>query len=179
MPGTARLSGLARALERVPLGWRLGALLAVPLAVLIVFAAITVENRRAEASRLGAFSDRMVSIEQADLAVRALQVERDLSVRRLTANLSPDAAAELDERIATQRVVVDERMTLAGLGTAISSRMVGRAGSQRGGPGGRPPALEGSTAGDRPHSTATASARTTFFVRKMKLVFDMVFSLSR
>lgn len=145
MPGTARLSGIARALERVPLGWRLGALLAVPLAVLIVFAAITVENRRAEASRLGAFSDRMESIERSDLAIRALQVERDLSVRRLTVDLSPDAIAELDEHIAAQRTIVDERIAIAGIDTTIGNRSVGRLEPRPGaGPGGRPPPPDGS-----------------------------------
>ena len=73
----------SKLLERVPLAIRLGALVTIPLLVIAVEATSRLSGLGADDAAAESFSEQVDDVAAIERAIRALQIERDLSVQFL------------------------------------------------------------------------------------------------
>ena len=131
---------LSTAIERVPLGWRLAALVAAPLLVIVSVASVRLVDLWDTRSEGARFSDSLARTTAIDAAIGQLQEERELTVAVLVAD---QPASELRDRLNGTRLEVDAAIATAGLTDVLpgvdSDALLGTSNAIASAPG---PALE-------------------------------------
>lgn len=94
------MRAISKLLERVPLAIRLGALVTIPLLVIALEATSRLSDLGADDAAADRFSEQVDNVAAIERAIRAVQVERDLSVQFLS--LPRDDAARSDLLVAVQ-----------------------------------------------------------------------------
>lgn len=107
-----RLEGI----ERVSLGMRLTVLVAVPLLVIVAVSAVLIAGRWTASSEIAAFSEEVEHADEVQMAIRAVQAEREatlqLSLAPLTgADIEDAEAALVLARAETDRAIARAELT--------------------------------------------------------------------